>query len=127
DGHAGDLRAAGRTVVDRAALLDEARAVGLDQAGMSWVDARGRVRAAMPADAFGGEGFSSEIEILRGDLVDLLHRQLDQQVEWLFSDTVTALEQDEHGVDVAFRDALPRRFDFVIGADGLHSDRKSVV
>ncbi|MEY8569679.1 FAD-dependent monooxygenase [Brevibacterium linens] len=125
-GQAVDLRGAGRTVIDRAGLLDEARAIGLDQAGMSWVDARGRVRAAMPADAFGGEGFISEIEILRGDLVDLLHRQLDQQVEWLFSDTVTELEQDEHGVDVAFRDALPRRFDFVIGADGLHSVVRSL-
>ena len=47
-GQAVDLRGAGRTVIDRAGLLDEARAIGLDQAGMSWVDARGRVRAAMP-------------------------------------------------------------------------------
>ena len=90
-GQAVDLRGAGRTVIDRAGLLDEARAIGLDQAGMSWVDARGRVRAAMPADAFGGEGFISEIEILRGDLVDLLHRRLDDEVEYLFNDSIMRL------------------------------------
>lgn len=34
---------------------------------------------------------------------------------------MTALSQDDDGVDVTFEKAAPRRFDLVIGADGLHS------
>ncbi|MFD8016178.1 FAD-dependent monooxygenase [Streptomyces sp. NPDC059762] len=41
--------------------------------------------------------------------------------EILFGDTITALHQDAHGVDVTFEKAAPRRFDLVVGADGLHS------
>ena len=44
--------------------------------------------------------------------------------ELLFDDTiVTRCSQDGGGVDVTFERAAPRRFDLVIGADGLHSDR----
>lgn len=120
-GQAVDLRGAGRTVIDRMGLLNGARAIGLEQAGMSWVDAHGQTRAAMPTDAFGGEGFISEIEILRGDLVDLLYQQLGDGIEWIFNDTITELAQSSNYVNVTFRGARPQRFDFVIGADGLHS------
>lgn len=125
-GQAVDLRGAGRTVVERMGLLDSARLIGLDQAGISWVDREGRTRAAIRADAFEGEGFISEIEILRGDLVDLLHQQVSAEVEYIFNDTVVGLRQDPDGVEVAFRDAPSRRFDYVIGADGLHSAVRSL-
>ena len=71
-GQAVDLRGAGRTVVERMGLMPRVRPVTLQQQGMSWVDARGRARARMGVDAFGGEGFISEIEILRGDLAQVL-------------------------------------------------------
>lgn len=125
-GQAVDLRGTGRTVMDRMGLLDAARALSLDQAGMSWVDAQGRIRAAIPAEAFDGEGFISEIEILRGDLVALLSGDLDDEVEWIFDDTITALEQDSHGATVTFRCAPTQRFDYVIGADGLHSAVRTI-
>src|SRR5699024_5927227 len=120
-GQAVDLRGAGRTVIERMDLLEDARSICLDQAGISWVDERGHPRAAIRSDDFDGEGFISEIEILRGDLVDLLYRELDSEGEYLFNDTITALTQDASGVEVVFRHAPARRFDFVIGADGLHS------
>ena len=124
-GQAVDLRGAGRTVIDRMGLLDDARMTALNQAGMSWVDAHGKTRAVMSADAFGGEGFISEIEVLRGDLVDLLYHQLGDGVEWIFNDTVVELGQDADGVAVTFRGNGPRRFEIVVGADGLHSAVRS--
>src|SRR5262249_16569937 len=39
----------------------------------------------------------------------------------IFRDSIKALTPDEMGVDVTFEHSRPRRFDFVIGADGLHS------
>ncbi|GAA1077183.1 FAD-dependent monooxygenase [Nocardiopsis metallicus] len=58
-------------------------------------------------------------------LVGALREEAEQadtgQVKYLPRDTVTALEQDEEGVDVAFANSPGRRFDLVVGADGPHS------
>jgi 2-polyprenyl-6-methoxyphenol hydroxylase-like FAD-dependent oxidoreductase len=120
-GQAVDLRGAGRTVVERMGLMDRVRAVGLDQRGIAFVDAKGRTKAYMPADAFGGEGIVSEIEVLRGDLGQVLYEATAGDTEYLFDDTITALDQDDTGVSVTFEKAAPRRFGLVVGADGLHS------
>jgi 2-polyprenyl-6-methoxyphenol hydroxylase-like FAD-dependent oxidoreductase len=42
-------------------------------------------------------------------------------VEYCFDDSIQALGQDEAGVDVTFERGGSRRFDLVVGADGLHS------
>jgi 2-polyprenyl-6-methoxyphenol hydroxylase-like FAD-dependent oxidoreductase len=43
------------------------------------------------------------------------------------SSTVTALDQDDDGVDVTFNDGSRARYDLVIGADGLHSNVRELV
>ncbi|MEU3752845.1 hypothetical protein AB0H17_08750 [Streptomyces olivoreticuli] len=47
-----DLCGAGRTVVARMGLPDRARELSVDQRGLAFVDASGRVTARMPADSF---------------------------------------------------------------------------
>jgi 2-polyprenyl-6-methoxyphenol hydroxylase-like FAD-dependent oxidoreductase len=116
-----DLRGAGRTVVERMGLLDQIRAVTVSQRGIAWVDSSGRRRAEMPVEAFGGRGIVSDDEILRGDLAAILYEAAKTGVNYLFNDTITALQQDMNGVLVNFEKATPRRFDLVVGADGLHS------
>ncbi|MFI1200312.1 FAD-dependent monooxygenase [Streptomyces sp. NPDC020883] len=116
-----DLRGAGRTVIERMGLMDQARAHSVDQRGLALVNASGRATAQIPADSFGGEGIVSEIEILRGDLARLLYEATLPDTEYLFDDTVTGLAQDAEGVTVTFEKAAPRRFGLVIGADGPHS------
>lgn len=116
-----DLRGAGRTVIERMGVMDRVRSVALDQRGIAWVTASGRVTARMPVDAFQGEGIISEIEVLRDDLAQVLHDATAPGVEYLFGDTITGLRQDADGVDVTFEQAPPRRFGLVVGADGLYS------
>lgn len=119
-GQAVDLRGAGRQVVERMGLLPAVLERALDQEGMSWVDSRGRVLASMPADAFGGEGFISEIEILRGDLATLL-AEATSDVTYVYGDCITSIAQDADGVDVGFESGRTGRFDLVVGADGVSS------
>ena len=116
-----DLRGAGRTVVDRMGLMSRVREVSLDQKGFGLVDAEGRIKATVPEDAFGGEGIVSEIEILRGDLAEVLYRASLPRTEYLFDDTITGIRQEDDGVVVWFEKAPPRKFGYVLGADGLHS------
>jgi 2-polyprenyl-6-methoxyphenol hydroxylase-like FAD-dependent oxidoreductase len=120
-GQAVDLRGAGRTVTTRMGVLDRVRDVSLEQKGFAYVDSRGRITARMPVDAFGGEGIVSEIEVLRGDLCEVLYHASLAGTDYLFDDTITGIEQDDRGVKVAFDRSPSRRFALVIGADGLHS------
>jgi 2-polyprenyl-6-methoxyphenol hydroxylase-like FAD-dependent oxidoreductase len=116
-----DLRGAGRTVVERMGLLPAVRAVTVEERGIAYVDTAGRRLGEMSAEAFGGEGIVAEIEVMRGDLAQVLLDAAQEGVEYLYDDAITAIEQDEDGVTVRFQRAAQRRFGLVVGADGLHS------
>jgi 2-polyprenyl-6-methoxyphenol hydroxylase-like FAD-dependent oxidoreductase len=70
-----------------------------------------------------GKGF----EVPRADLAAVLYEAARDDAEFLFDDTITELRQDADGVDVTFDRAAPRRFDLVVGADGLHSTVRRLV
>ncbi|AIY45149.1 FAD-dependent monooxygenase [Mycolicibacterium fortuitum] len=58
------------------------------------------------------------VEIMRDDLSEIYYRAGRDDVEYLFGDTITSISADG---DVTFEHSPPRRFDVVVGADGLHS------
>jgi 2-polyprenyl-6-methoxyphenol hydroxylase-like FAD-dependent oxidoreductase len=122
-----DLRGAGRTVVERMGLMPTVRAACVDQRGMAYVDAAGRHLAEMSVDALDGDGIVSEIEILRGDLADVLVGATRDDVEYLFGVRVVTLEQRPDDVVVTLSDGTVRPFDLVVGADGPHSGTRRVV
>jgi 2-polyprenyl-6-methoxyphenol hydroxylase-like FAD-dependent oxidoreductase len=104
-----------RTVLERMGILDEVRRRQTGGQDQTIVDATGRAKAVIPGEFTGGE-----IEVRRGDLAEILDRHTD--CEHLFGDTITALNETPDGVDVTFAHAEPRRFDVVVGADGIHSN-----
>jgi 2-polyprenyl-6-methoxyphenol hydroxylase-like FAD-dependent oxidoreductase len=116
-----DLRGAGRTVVERMGLLPAVRAVTVEERGVAYVDTAGRWLGQMSAEAFGGEGLVAEIELMRGDLAQVLLDATQEGVEYIYDDAITAIEQDDDGVSVRFQRSAERRFGLVVGADGLHS------
>jgi 2-polyprenyl-6-methoxyphenol hydroxylase-like FAD-dependent oxidoreductase len=120
-GHAVDIRGVARAVVERMGLREAIRERQVDERGWAMVDARGRRLAAMSAEVFGGEGIVAEIEIARGDLARILYDATADDVTWRFGDRVTALSQDDGGVDVTFASGGTERFDVVVGADGVRS------
>src|SRR3954466_8351173 len=120
-GQAVDLRGAAPPFAGGMGVPADVPAVSLDQRGIAWVRRDGSIAARMAADAFGGEGIVSEIEGLRGDLAGVLYDATRTGTEYVFGDTVTALDEDDDGVTVTFQRSAPRRFDLVVGADGTHS------
>jgi 2-polyprenyl-6-methoxyphenol hydroxylase-like FAD-dependent oxidoreductase len=121
-GQAIDLRGAAREVVDRMGILDQVRQAHTGTRGMAYVDAANQRLASMPADLLGDSGGAiAEIEILRSDLTGILQAATRDDVEYLFDDTITDLAQGADGVKVSFQRSQPRRFDLVVGADGVHS------
>ncbi|MFF0490252.1 FAD-dependent monooxygenase [Nocardia sp. NPDC004068] len=115
-----DIRDEALEVGERMGILARVRAAGADVLGMRFVDAAGarvsEVRLRRP-----GDEPAADVEIMRGDLIELLHEIGSGAVEYRFGDSIETLEQDRDGVTVTFEHAAAERFDLVIGADGLHS------
>jgi 2-polyprenyl-6-methoxyphenol hydroxylase-like FAD-dependent oxidoreductase len=108
--------------------LDAAiRAVCTDTAGAHTVDADGNILESQPVEDNDGDGYVSEIEVLRGDFAQVLYDDTRDDVEYVFGDRIAELTQDADGVDVTFAGGDRRRFDLVIGADGLHSALRAMV
>ncbi|MCX4097973.1 FAD-dependent monooxygenase [Nocardia sp. alder85J] len=116
-----DVREQAIEVVERMGLLPRVRAAATDVLGMRFVGADGRRRAEVNIQRIQERIGSGEVEIMRGDLVRLLHENNSGTVEYLFGESIRTLAQDEDGVTVGFDRAGQRRFDLVVGADGLHS------
>ena len=126
-GQAVDARGVAKEVIRRMGLDAEIRAACTDTAGAYTVDAEGKVLETQRAEDNDGDGYISEIEILRGDLAQVLYDDTRDDVEYIFGDRIAELTQDAGGVDVTFARGDQRRFDLVIGADGLHSALRAMV
>ena len=126
-GQAVDARGVAKEVIRRMGLDAAVRAACTDTAGAYTVDADGNVLETFRADDHGGDGYIAEIEILRGDLSQVLYDDTRDGVEYVFGDRIAELTQDADGVDVVFAGGDRRRFDLVVGADGLHSALRAMV
>ncbi|MFF2778093.1 FAD-dependent monooxygenase [Streptomyces sp. NPDC058052] len=121
-GQAVDVRGVALDVMERTGLLDQARGVRTRMRGMSVLDPLGNeVHRSTEATFSSGRLDSEDIEVLRDDLVRMAYAHTRTDVEYLFGDSLTALEEDATGVRADFAHGPSRRFDLVVGADGLHS------
>ncbi|NJP92567.1 NAD-binding protein [Nonomuraea sp. FMUSA5-5] len=126
-GQAVDARGIAKDVISRMGLDSAVRAACTDTAGAYTVDADGQVLETFSAEDDGGDGYIADIEILRGDLSQVLYDATRDGVEYVFGDRIAELAQDADGVDVVFAGGDRRRFELVVGADGLHSALRAMV
>lgn len=120
-GNGVDVREDAIEVAERMGIMSEIRAAAADVIGMSFVNAANHSLARIDMQAIQRRRGSGEVEIMRGDLVALLHEVTKNDVEFIFGDSIRKLEQTSDGVTVSFVHGSTRQFDLVIGADGLHS------
>jgi len=126
-----EWRGGGQAVDIRGVALDVVKAMGLLDAigerrtrlrGMSVVDAQGHEIERSEERTFSaGRLDSSDIEIFRDDLCRLLMDHAGSRIDYLQGDSIRALSQHGDGVDVLFQHGAGRRFDIVVGADGVYS------
>ena len=116
-----DVRGPAVDVVERMNIAARLREVSLHPTGMTLLDSDGRRVARVDIAALRSSIVPKDMEMARGDLARILHEASANDADYIFGDSIKSLTQDETGVDVTFERLPPRRFDLVIGADGLHS------
>ncbi|CAF1300962.1 unnamed protein product [Didymodactylos carnosus] len=95
--------------------------------GLALVDSAGRTQAAFGVKDFGGQGFIADIEILRGELVNILYEQSRNHTEYIFGDHPSSINDQGDHVQVTFASGNIRDFDLVIGADGIRSKTRRLL
>lgn len=109
-------------------LAELAQAHRTRMKGVSMLDADGNEVWRSDKMTISGGSFNKDaIEILRDDLSKILVSNLPADIEVIYGDSVTSLEEDADGITVSFGRAAPRRFDLVMGADGLGSNIRKLV
>ncbi|WP_106192375.1 FAD-dependent monooxygenase [Umezawaea tangerina] len=118
-----DLRGQGIEAVERMGLLDAVRDKLVHEPGVAFVDERGRRWGAVMANTSGKgrQTMTSEYEIMRGDLVRILHDATKDDARYVFGTGVESFEQNADRVLAHFSDGTTDEFDVLIGADGQGS------
>jgi 2-polyprenyl-6-methoxyphenol hydroxylase-like FAD-dependent oxidoreductase len=112
-----DVQEAAFDVADQMGVVPRLRESATRVDAMVVEDGRGRRVAKITLPVNGPR----EIEIPRSDLARILYEAGRDETETVFDDSIVSIAQDDRGVEVAFERAPPRRFDYVVGCDGLHS------
>nr|WP_099982807.1 tetracycline destructase Tet(50) [uncultured bacterium]A0A059WYP6.1 RecName: Full=Flavin-dependent monooxygenase; AltName: Full=Tetracycline destructase Tet(50); Short=Tet(50) [unidentified prokaryotic organism]AIA15133.1 FAD_TeRes [uncultured bacterium]AKQ05894.1 tetracycline destructase Tet(50) [uncultured bacterium] len=90
-----------------------------------YVDVKGNVLHEEQGETFGFRQ-DDEVEILRGDLVEILMKAI-ADIPCEFKQSVIKIEQNEDSVTVTYKDGRVENYDLVIAADGIHSATRGMV
>jgi 2-polyprenyl-6-methoxyphenol hydroxylase-like FAD-dependent oxidoreductase len=120
-----DLRGAAVDVAERMGILADLRRASVEMCAASWVDGAGKRVATLSADFFEARDAHS-LEIMRGDLTRILYGATRNDIEYVFDDSIESISETGDGFLVTFERSAPRAFDLVVGADGVHSNVRSL-
>jgi 2-polyprenyl-6-methoxyphenol hydroxylase-like FAD-dependent oxidoreductase len=107
-----DVRGPALPVAEEMGVLPRLREAATTATAIRLAGSGRKIRIPGPAD---------NIEVPRADLARILYDAARDHAQFVFDDTITSLTPGPDGVEVTFERAAPRRFDLVVGADGLHS------
>ena len=121
-----EIRGAAISIVEKMGLLPSVLARNTTEDGTRLVNASNKIIAEFGK---GDNRFTSEYEILRADLCGLFvdASKSMKNVNYVYGDYVTAVEQTDKKVDVTFNSGAKDSFDFIVGADGSTSRIRSLI
>lgn len=124
DGFIISLSHASYHYAERLDLLSKIQAKNSGIRESSYHDRRGRAMVTLDfRDLTAGVDV---VQIMRDDLEDILHDEAKDAAEIRLSTSIAVLRQNGEAVDVTFDDGREETFDVVIGADGLHSNTRTL-
>ncbi|KAF5554800.1 2-polyprenyl-6-methoxyphenol hydroxylase [Fusarium mexicanum] len=118
-----DIRGQGIEAAKRMGILEEIRNKAVDEDGLQWVDSQGRQKALLERNdsGKGRQSFTSEFEVMRGDLCKIIYEATKQKAQYRFGTSIESFENVGDKVKVRFSDGADESYDLVIAADGQGS------
>ena len=124
-GQALDIRGVAIDLVKRMGIYEQICNMRTQLEFGRYVDAKGNILHEEKGERFGFRQ-DEEVEILRGDLIEILIGTL-EGVPCHFNQLIDKIEQNDDNVKVHFKDGRNEHYDLVIGADGIHSATRRMV
>jgi len=126
-GYVIDFWGLGYDIAEKMGLLPDIARIGYHMQELRIVDDRGRRLSGFGVQVFRELTGGRYITLGRSDLSKLIYDRISRSCEIIFGDSVTSLHEVDDKVHVEFEHGGERRFDLVIGADGLHSRVRKLV
>jgi 2-polyprenyl-6-methoxyphenol hydroxylase-like FAD-dependent oxidoreductase len=120
-----DVRGVARDVLRRMGLFDAVKAKNTTETGTVLVDADGKVTAELPSE--GTDGATAELEVLRGDLARVVLDHLPDGVDFVYGQTITAVEDRSDAVTVRLADGRALDADLLVVAEGVRSSTRRLL
>jgi 2-polyprenyl-6-methoxyphenol hydroxylase-like FAD-dependent oxidoreductase len=121
-----DVRGEALDCARRMGVLEAIKEAKLPTKGLKFMNAQNEVQGTMLVEEIGAIT-PDDTEIRRDDLVDILYDKVKTNVHYKFANRITQIEQTAENVSVTFKDGSVSTYDFVIGADGIHSGVRKLV
>ena len=126
-GYVIDFWGLGYDIAEKMGLLPDIARIGYHMQELRIVDDCGRRLSGFGVQVFRQLTGGRYITLGRSDLSKLIYDRISRSCEIIFGDSITSLRQAHGEVHVEFEHGAKRRFDLVIGADGLHSRVRKLV
>lgn len=127
EGYMIDFYGSGFDVAEKMGILDALRERHYPMSELAYVDNEGHKRAALAIDKLRALLDYRHFNFMRGDLAQVLHKTIQDDVPIHFDCTIQQLAQQPDGVQVTLSDGSEHTYDLVLGADGIHSQVRELL
>ena len=129
-----ELRLGGQNIDIKGPALKIVRKMGLEQkivaantteVGIRFVNVKNETVGEFPKES--AMSMTQELEILRGDLVNILYQHTKEDVKYIFGDHITSLDEMATDITVTFSSGKTEKYDLVISAEGIGSSTRKLL
>ena len=116
-----DIKEGTVEIMRRMGMFEEVQTHALKPKGIDFLDSNGSTIASMPPEAEASPDSHPQYEIERDTLLQLMFERVKGDVEFLFDDRITRIDESSDAVAVTFQSGKQRSFSLLFGCDGNHS------
>lgn len=125
-GAAIDVRGATVAIAKRMGIFEQLKSNRLNVELVSFKNADDTTAGSIVLKKEDADLSDDDIEIERDKFLNILFDGLKNDVEFIFNDSITALNETKDNIEVTFKNGAQRTFDLLFGCDGSHSGIRKI-
>jgi 2-polyprenyl-6-methoxyphenol hydroxylase-like FAD-dependent oxidoreductase len=126
NGAAVDLRGDTVDIIKRMGIYEQLKANKLHVEMVEFKNANDVTEGSINLNKNDEEPADDDIEIERDKFVGVLMTKLKNDIEFMFNNSITALNETPNDIIATFKDGSQHTFDLVFGCDGIHSGVRKI-